>query len=227
DFGHRLARQFGLPVLPLRAGLVPFTLQEKQRAIWAELAGVSLPVRAQSKTAAFQENMLFTHRGLSGPAMLQLSSYWQPGEFIETCLLPDTDIAAWLDEQRQSRPRQALRNVLAPTLGKRFTELFCNHCLAGQVDTAKNMADLNREEIETLQAQLSALRWKPDGTEGYRTAEVTLGGVNTDALSSSSFEVITVPGLHFIGEVLDVTGQLGGYNFQWAWASGWCAGQAL
>ena len=227
DFGHRIAKQFGLKVLPLRAALVPFTLPEQELKLWSELSGVSLPVTARSETASFQENMLFTHRGLSGPAMLQLSSYWEPGENIETNLFPEKEARQWLDDLRQQRPRLSLRNALVQELGKRFTELFCKQRLAPLASGDENLADLNRDQIDHILQQLEHLSWQPNGTEGYRTAEVTLGGVDTDALSSSSFECKTVPGLHFIGEVVDVTGQLGGYNFQWAWASGWCAGQAL
>lgn len=227
DFGHKLARQFGLDVLPLRAGLVPFTLSGAELEHWSSLSGVSIAVEAQCTAARFMENMLFTHRGLSGPALLQLSSYWQPGEPIYTDLMPGTDAAVWLEEKRTSHPKQSLRNALAQVLSKRVAELFCNRVLGTSVDATTALTDLNREAMQNIAKHLSQLRWKPSGTEGYRTAEVTLGGVNTDEISSKTLRAHKVPGLYLIGEVLDVTGQLGGYNFQWAWASGWCAGEAL
>ncbi len=227
DFGHRLARQFGLDVLPLRAGLVPFTLPAKALSHWAELSGVSLDVNANSESKDFRENMLFTHRGLSGPAMLQLSSYWQYGESISVDLMPEDDAAGWLDNQRSDRPRQTLRNALAHSFSKRFADLFCDGCLAGFLDPDTVVAELTRTQMQQIAACIHDLRFQPNGTEGYRTAEVTLGGVDTQALSSKTMQANAVPGLFLIGEVVDVTGQLGGYNFHWAWASGWCAGQAV
>lgn len=227
DFGHRLARQFGLNVLPLRAGLVPFTLAEPERSAWAELAGVSVDVHARSDSADFHEHMLFTHRGLSGPAILQLSSYWQPGEPIYTHLLPDLDVTAWLDQQRQERPRQNLLNALGTLFSRRLADCFIQQRLAGLCNGETRIADLTSAAMHALITQLQSLRWLPNGTEGYRTAEVTLGGVDTDELSSQTMQAKKVDGLYLIGEVVDVTGQLGGYNFQWAWASGFCAGQAL
>lgn len=224
DYGHQLARQFGLPVLPLRAGLVPFTLSNKQLSHWSELSGVSVDVHAHSAHAGFRENMLFTHRGLSGPAMLQLSSYWQTGEAVVINLMPDGDAQDWLDTQRGERPRQTLRNALTQIFSKRFTGLLCVQSLVG-LDTDTVMADLTREQMQHVVHTLHNLEFRPNGTEGYATAEVTLGGVDTQAVSSKTLEAKAVPGLYLIGEVLDVTGQLGGYNFQWAWASGWCAGQ--
>lgn len=227
DYGHQLAQQFGLPVLPLRAGLVPFTLAPKELAHWAPLSGVSLDVLADCAATGFRENLLFTHRGLSGPAMLQLSSYWRAGEAVHVNLMPGASASDWLDEQRRSRPRQNLRNALAQPLSKRVADVFCEHCLGTRVDADAAVADLTRAQMHIIVEQLTNMQLKPDGTEGYRTAEVTLGGVNTEALSSQTMQARDIPGLFLIGEVVDVTGQLGGYNFQWAWASGWCAGQAL
>jgi len=226
NFGYKLAEQFGLAVLPLRAGLVPFTLSEHELKHWSRLSGVSVDVRARTSDTEFRENLLFTHRGLSGPAILQLSSYWQLGQAITTDLMPDVDAAGWLETQRQERPRQTLVNVLTQPLSKRVAEMFCARCLQDQVEPSTTLADLRREQLKLIASQLNQLQWKPTGTEGYRTAEVTLGGVDTNALSSKTMEAKNVPGLYLIGEVVDVTGHLGGYNFQWAWASGWCAGQA-
>ena len=227
DFGHRLARQFGLDVLPLRAGLVPFTLAPKALETWEQLSGVSLDVSASAPAMTFRENMLFTHRGLSGPAILQLSSYWLPGEAVSLNLMPENNPMDWLQEQRQTRPRQTLVNALAQSFSKRFADLFCEYCLAGKVSPEVTMAELTNEQMQTVVQNISAFTFYPNGTEGYRTAEVTLGGVNTDNISSKTMETKTVPGLYMIGEVLDVTGQLGGYNFQWACVSGWCAGQVV
>lgn len=227
DFGHRLAQQFGLEVLPLRAGLVPFTLPPEELAHWAPLSGVSLDVHAASDAATFRENLLFTHRGLSGPAMLQLSSYWRSGEEVRVNLMPGESAQEWLDEQRKMRPRQNFRNALAQRMSKRVADVFCNHGLGDAAIADTMLADLTRAQMQTIVTQLGRMAFKPNGTEGYRTAEVTLGGVNTDALSSQTMQARDVPGLFLIGEVVDVTGQLGGYNFQWAWASGWCAGQVL
>lgn len=226
DFGHRLAKQFNLNVLPLRAGLVPFTLHATQLEAWSQLSGVSQNVQARCGDTVFQENMLFTHRGLSGPAILQLSSYWQPGQPVTTNLMPDVDASEWLATQRQERPKQTLRNALAQVLSKRVAEVFCDQSLA-TISPDTILTQLTSAQMQHVAQQLNHLSWKPAGTEGYRTAEVTLGGVDTDELSSQTMQSLKVPGLYCIGEVVDVTGQLGGYNFQWAWASGWCAGQAM
>lgn len=227
DFGHRLARDWGLTVLPLRAGLVPFTLAEDDLSIWSELSGVSIDVSATTQSTTFRENLLFTHRGLSGPAILQLSSYWQPGTAIETNLMPDTPAEAWLMEQRRQHPKRSLRKTIAGVMSLRLAEIFCRQGLQDLVASETRLAELSNASIQKIATQLNHYRWYPSGTEGYRTAEVTLGGLSTAELNASSLECKSIPGLHFIGEVVDVTGQLGGYNFQWAWASGWCAGQAL
>ncbi|WP_220266876.1 NAD(P)/FAD-dependent oxidoreductase [Enterobacter sp. Colony194] len=223
-FGYKVAEQFGLKVLPTRAGLVPFTLHKPLLESLRVLSGVSVPsvVSAQDGTV-FRENVLFTHRGLSGPAILQISSYWQPGEKVTINLLPDCDLNAFIDEQRNAHPNQSLKNTLAIQLPKRLIEILKQ---MGQIPDC-TLKQLNVRQQEALIELLTAWQVQPNGTEGYRTAEVTLGGVDTHALSSRTMEARNVPGLYFIGEVVDVTGWLGGYNFQWAWASAWACAQAL
>lgn len=223
-FGYKIAEQFGLKVLPTRAALVPFTLHKPLLDHLQTLSGVAVPsvVTAESGTS-FRESILFTHRGLSGPAILQLSSYWQAGEKVTINLLPDCDLSAFLDAERAEHPNQSLKNTLAKQLPKRLVE--CLQTL-GQIPdlTLKQLnASQQIQVVETLQA------WQviPNGTEGYRTAEVTLGGVDTNELSSKTMQAHKAPGLFFIGEVVDVTGWLGGYNFQWAWSSAWACAQAL
>ncbi|POP45199.1 aminoacetone oxidase family FAD-binding enzyme [Superficieibacter electus] len=223
-FGYKIAEQFGLNVLPTRAGLVPFTLHKPLLEPLQTLSGVSVPsvITAQDGTV-FRESLLFTHRGLSGPAVLQISSYWQPGEFVTINLLPDSDPESFLNEQRTAHPNQSLKNTLAQQLPKRLVE-----CLQqlGQIPDV-TLKQLNAREQQALVETLTAWRVQPNGTEGYRTAEVTLGGVDTRELSSRTMEARNVPGLYFIGEVMDVTGWLGGYNFQWAWSSAWACAQEL
>lgn len=223
-FGYKIAEQFGLKVLPTRAGLVPFTLHKPMLEQFQVLSGVSVPsiITAEDGTV-FKENLLFTHRGLSGPAVLQISSYWQAGQFVSINLLPECDLESFLNEQRQSHPNQSLKNTLAMQLPKRLVE--CLQQLGQILDVT--LKQLNSREQETLVDSLTNWRVQPNGTEGYRTAEVTLGGVDTHELSSRTMEARNVPGLYFIGEVMDVTGWLGGYNFQWAWASAWACAQAL
>ncbi|BBV63880.1 TPA: NAD(P)/FAD-dependent oxidoreductase [Kluyvera ascorbata F0526] len=223
-FGYKVAEQFGLKVLPTRAGLVPFTLHKPMLEQLQVLSGVSVPsvITAQDGTV-FRESLLFTHRGLSGPAVLQISSYWQAGEFVSINLLPDIDLADFLDVQRAEHPNQSLKNTLAMQLPKRLVE-----CLQqlGQIPDV-TLKQLNVRDQQTLVDTLTDWRVQPNGTEGYRTAEVTLGGVDTNELSSRTMEAKKAPGLYFIGEVMDVTGWLGGYNFQWAWSSAWACAQAL
>ncbi len=220
-FGFQLAEQFGLKVLPVRAGLVPLTWQPSDKAVFEEISGVSLPVTAEANDVQFPEDMLFTHRGLSGPAILQISNYWQPGDELTINLAPEQDIASFLTEQQQQHPAQELKTALAKILPKRLVEKL----LELQLFQNQPLKALNAKNIERLDQALSQYIFKPNGTEGYRTAEVTLGGVDTHALSSKTMEAKNQPGLYFIGEVVDVTGWLGGDNFQWAWASGWVAGQ--
>ncbi|CEL79676.1 oxidoreductase [Klebsiella quasipneumoniae] len=223
-FGYKIAEQFGLKVLPTRAGLVPFTLHKPLLEQLQVLSGVSVPstITAENGTL-FRENLLFTHRGLSGPAVLQISSYWQPGEFVTVNLLPDCNLEEFLNEQRGAHPNQSLKNTLAMQLPKRLVE-----CLQqlGQIPDV-TLKQLNVRDHQALVETLTAWRVQPNGTEGYRTAEVTLGGVDTNELSSRTMEARKAPGLFFIGEVMDVTGWLGGYNFQWAWSSAWACAQAL
>lgn len=223
-FGYKIAEQFGLKVLPTRAGLVPFTLHKPLLEQLQTLSGVSVPavIEAENGTV-FRENLLFTHRGLSGPAILQISSYWQPGEFVTINLLPECDPESVLNEQRAGHPNQSLKNTLAMHLPKRLVE--CLQSL-GQIPDV-TLKQLNPRDQQALIETLTRWRVQPNGTEGYRTAEVTLGGVDTHELSSRTMEARNVPGLYFIGEVMDVTGWLGGYNFQWAWASAWACAQAL
>ncbi|MEC5343281.1 NAD(P)/FAD-dependent oxidoreductase [Brenneria populi] len=223
-FGYQIARQFGLNVLPTRAALVPFTLHKPLLEHLQTLSGVSVPAAiAAENGATFRENILFTHRGLSGPAALQLSSYWQAGEYVTINLLPDQDIAALINDERLAHPNQSLKNTLAQRLPKRLVE--CLQTLGQLPDvTLKQLGCAQQRQIEK---NLTQWRVQPNGTEGYRTAEVTQGGVDTRELSSKTLEAGKVPGLYFIGEVVDVTGWLGGYNFQWAWSSAWACAQAL
>lgn len=218
--GYQLASQFDLPVLDTRAGLVPFTMAPQQRERCIALAGVSCPVVVTCAGHQFRDALLFTHRGLSGPAMLQISSYWNPGDSIAINWLPDLDSLSYLRGLREQQPRLSVAQALAQQLPKRLALALCEwHGWDGVLQGYGN--DALRAIAEVLHGDLL----QPAGTEGYRTAEVTLGGVDTAVLSSKSFAVVDIPQLYFIGEVVDVTGQLGGYNFQWAWASGHCAGQ--
>ena len=221
-FGYELARQFGHAVLPTRAGLVPLTLSGRHQERLEGLSGVSLPVEASCNGASFRNAMLVTHRGISGPAILQVSSYWQPGDDLRLDLLPGEDAGELLRRWQRERPEAELRTLLAEAMPRRFAQRLCEHWV-----TSRPMKQYPPAELEAIAATLAAWPLVASGTEGYRTAEVTLGGVDTSAVSSSSFESRLVPGLHFIGEVLDVTGWLGGYNFQWAWASAHAAGQAV
>ena len=220
-FGYELARQFGHAVLPTRAGLVPLTLSGKHQEHYQDLAGVALPqVEARVGKRGFRAGMLFTHRGISGPSILQISSYWQPGDDLRIDLSPDTDAGDWLIAQRIERPAAELKNVLADLLPRRLAQRLCERWLGN-----RPMRQWQEHELRGLGQQLHDWPITASGTEGYRTAEVTLGGVDTDGLSSSTMQSKLVPGLFFIGEVVDVTGWLGGYNFQWAWASGQAAGE--
>ena len=214
-FGYELARRFGLKVYEPRAALVPFTLTDQNKALSGVLSGTSLAVEVSCNGQSFAEDMLFTHRGLSGPAMLQISSFWREGDELLINLLPALDVAALLREQQHRRPKLSVKNWLAELTTQKFAE----HWLAGRGAEGLTLAQLSGERMDALAAQLHQWRVRPAGTEGYRTAEVTLGGVDTDELSSRTLEAKACPGLFFIGEVVDVTGQLGGFNFQWAWSS--------
>ena len=220
--GYSIARQFGHALVETRAGLVPFTLSGKPLEQYAELAGVALPIAVRVGGTEFRNALLFTHRGLSGPAILQISSYWNLSEAIEIDLLPGRDAGTELLALQQQGHKAELKTVLAEWLPKRLAQLLCTVFFSN-----KPVNQYKHAELRDIAFALQHWRITPSGTEGYRTAEVTLGGVDTEGVSSSSFESKHQPGLYFIGEVLDVTGHLGGYNFQWAWASGHAAGSAV
>nr|WP_274603968.1 NAD(P)/FAD-dependent oxidoreductase [Pseudomonas coleopterorum] len=219
-FGYQIARQFGHSILPTRAGLVPFTITDQLKDICAELSGTSVDCLVSCNDQAFRENLLFTHRGLSGPAILQISSFWQPGDSVEINLLPDHDALAWLQQQQAERPNSELKTLLGEVFTKKMANLLAEHWFV-----SKPMKQYTPAELQAVANALGAWQLVPAGTEGYRTAEVTLGGVDTREVSSKTMESLKSPGLYFIGEVLDVSGHLGGFNFQWAWASGYAAAQ--
>jgi predicted Rossmann fold flavoprotein len=221
-FGYDIAERFGLNVLPRSAGLVPFTFSDWVKDISETNSGLSLDVEMSVNGMSFRENLLFTHRGISGPAALQLSSYWKPGQFISINLLPDHDAQTLLLEYKQSHPKSLLRNLIGPLLSKGFTQSLQARYWPQYAETP--IAEIANTVLVSLANHLSNWQLKPSGTEGYRTAEVTLCGVDTDHISSKTMECKSQSGLYFVGEVLDVTGHLGGYNFQWAWASGYAAG---
>jgi predicted Rossmann fold flavoprotein len=220
DFGYRLARQFGLALTPLRPGLVPLTFAGDLLEQAAALSGVAVPARVACGGTAFEEALLFTHRGLSGPAILQISSYWREGGTLGIDLLPGADMLDLLRAARQTQGKLSAHNFLAQYLPRRLAKE-----LADTSDYAGALGGLSDDRLRRLAGSVNDWRVVPSGTEGYRTAEVTLGGVDTSGLDSRTMQARAVPGLYFIGEVVDVTGWLGGYNFQWAWSSGWCAGQ--
>jgi predicted Rossmann fold flavoprotein len=220
-FGYQLARQFGHRVLPTRAALAPLTLSGKHLDDYADLSGVALPVIASTAEKSFRGGLLLTHRGISGPAILQISSYWQPGEPLHLDLLPDHELPEWLQAQQRERPSAELKTVLSEALPKRLAQRLCELRFGN-----RPMRQYRPGELNEIAAQLRAWPIVASGTEGYRTAEVTLGGIDTAELSSTTMESRKMQGLYFVGEVVDVTGQLGGFNFQWAWASGHAAGQA-
>ena len=219
-FGYRLAEQFGVGLVETRAGLVPLTFGGLELEQLRDLAGLATETRISCNSTSFAEGMLFTHRGLSGPSILQISSYWREGDPIFVDLLPGTDAGAALRELRKSAGRLSVKNALARLIPEKLARLM--------VDIAElqgTLADQSNAALDRLTTLLQTWRLVPTGSEGYRTAEVTLGGVDTDALDARTMQAKSVPGLFFIGEVVDVTGWLGGYNFQWAWSSGWAAGQ--
>ena len=220
--GYKIAEQFGLKLWPTRPGLVPFTLQPDDRERLEVLSGMSVQSLVSNQHIGFNENILFTHRGLSGPAILQISSYWKAGEPVTINLLPDLDVIDWLTSRRDKQPQIKLKTVINEILPKRLVPV-----LLGQKFIEQPLQNLSKENISEIASQLNNWKIKPNATEGYRTAEVTIGGVNCDELSSKTMESNKVKGLYFIGEIVDVTGWLGGYNFQWAWSSGWCAGQVV
>ncbi|WP_298984719.1 NAD(P)/FAD-dependent oxidoreductase [uncultured Roseibium sp.] len=221
-FGYELATQFGLNVIPPRAALVPLTFSDANKDMCGRLAGVSLDANVSFQKTTFREGLLFTHRGLSGPSILQISSYWQEGKPISVNLVPGTDVLDVLKTARQEVPRQDLKTVLGSLLPNRLADE-----LAEVFKLKGRLADQSDKVLRRAGEQLNRWQLTPVGTEGYRTAEVTLGGVDTKELSSKTMEAGKVPGLYFIGEVVDVTGHLGGFNFQWAWSSGHAAGQVV
>ena len=221
--GYKIAEQFGIKVLPTRAGLVPLTLQPEDKEKFSTLSGIAVPCTVTSVCGhSFSENLLFTHRGLSGPGVLQISSYWQAGEAIVINLLPQIQLADELKTQRQQKINSSLKTLLRHYLPKNLLS-----CLLPENLLNTGLQDCSNRQIEQIAEQLQDLTIKPNGTEGYRTAEVTIGGVDCNELSSKTMASHKLPNLYFIGEVVDITGWLGGYNFQWAWSSGWCAGQAV
>lgn len=220
--GYEIAKQFGISVLPTRASLVPLTLHESDKERFAPLSGIANNSVVANSHIAFQENILFTHRGLSGPAILQISNYWQPGNSLLINLLPDQSLFELLKTAGQIHPKRSLREYLGEYFSKRVVNTFLSPDIAQM-----SLGSFSHRQFTEIAEQFHAWQIKPNATEGYRTAEVTLGGVDTNALSSKTMAAINVKGLYFIGEVIDVTGWLGGYNFQWAWSSGWAAGQVV
>jgi predicted Rossmann fold flavoprotein len=222
NFGYKLAEQFGLKTTELTPGLVPFTFSTKDLERYIDLSGISIDADVSCGKRSFRENILITHRGVSGPAILQISSYWKPGEDIKIHMLPDLDWQEFLKTQRHGRSKNELKTILSDVLPKRFVQRIFEW---GDFQN-KPMAELGDKDIRKIEEYFTHYRIKPNGTEGYRKAEVTLGGVCTSELDAKTLESKKVSGLYFIGEVVDVTGWLGGYNFQWAWASGYACGQA-
>lgn len=232
-FGYQIAEQFNLKTYKTRAGLVPFTITNQLKDVCIALSGSSCEVTMECNGQSFRGNMLFTHRGLSGPAVLQISSYWQAGQPLTINLLPDIDLAQVLREAQHERPKLSLKKFIAQWLTQKMSEQLVELFLSDLVKTTdvfkaeqpQALAELNAEQMDAIAHQFNAWQLVPSGTEGYRTAEVTLGGIDTDEVSSKTMMSKNQQGLYFIGEVLDVTGHLGGFNFQWAWASGWAAAQ--
>lgn len=221
DFGVRIAKQFGLRSIPFRAGLVPLTFsQDDINHYFKDLSGLAFDTRISCNNTSFREHTLITHRGLSGPAILQISSYWRKGDSIFIDLFPDTSATEWLQEQQTQHPNMGLNNILTNHLPSRLAQRLCETLF-----TCKPIKQYTQRELSEIGHQLNHWELIPAGSEGMRTAEVAIGGVDTNELSSKTMETKKVTGLYFIGETVDVTGWLGGYNFQWAWASGWCAGQ--
>jgi predicted Rossmann fold flavoprotein len=218
--GYKIAEQFDINIIPTRAGLVPFTLQPEDKDRFSPLSGIAVPCIVSNKSQSFRENVLFTHRGLSGPAVLQISSYWRAVEEVVINLLPQVNLETELKAKRRQKFKNNLKIILDGYLPKRLIS-----CLLPDELLNISLPDLSDRQIQQVADQLHEWTIKPNGTEGYRTAEVTVGGVDCDELSSKTMESKKAPGLYFIGEVVDVTGWLGGYNFQWAWSSAWCAGQ--
>lgn len=221
-FGYEIAQQFGLNVLERRAGLVPFMFSDYLKPICERLSGLALKVTVNCKQKSFTENLLFTHRGMSGPVILQISNYWLPGDEIHIDLLPDMDVAEWLLTCKQQHGKSLLKNLLSQKLSKSLVAEL--QALWWPQHATKPISEFSDKQLLAIANNIAKWQVKPSATEGYRTAEVTLGGVDTDAISSKTMEAKDHSGMYFVGEVLDVSGHLGGYNFQWAWASGYSAG---
>lgn len=232
-FGYQIAEQFNLKTYKTRAGLVPFTITNQLKDVCIALSGSSCEVTMACNDQSFRGNMLFTHRGLSGPAVLQISSYWQAGQALTVNLIPDIDLAQVLRETQHERPKLTLKKFIAQWLTQKMSEQLVDFFLIDLMKTTDSfksglplvLSELNAEQMDAIARQFNSWQLVPSGTEGYRTAEVTLGGIDTDEVSSKTMMAKQQQGLFFIGEVLDVTGHLGGFNFQWAWASGWAAAQ--
>ena len=221
-FGYKVAEQFGIKVWPTRPGLVPLTLHSEEKEKLSMISGISTDSIVTNKHIEFRENILFTHRGLSGPAILQISSYWQAGDVITINMFPEVNVLSILKSAKQAQPQKLLKSIMMVYLPKRLVEIFLDPLIA-----EKKISEMTHQQLEQIAHIFNHWQIKPNGTEGYRTAEITLGGVDCNAISSKTMMAHQTPGLYFIGEVLDVTGWLGGYNFQWAWASGWAAGQVV
>ncbi len=222
SFGYKMAQQFGHEIIPTRAALVPLTFSDGMLDQCRAISGVSVEAQVSYDKTSFAEGLLFTHRGLSGPSVLQISSYWSEGQSLEIDLASGHDVKEFLLQQKQANPKREVQTLLAELLPKRLVEQIC-----ADLSLAGKIAELSNQRIQALAERVNAWQVKPNGSEGYRTAEVTLGGVDTAQVSSKTMESKIQPGLYFIGEVLDVTGHLGGFNFQWAWASAVCAARAL
>ena len=219
-FGYQVGKQFGHRLLPTRAGLVPFTITDQLKELCVELSGTSVDCLVSCNDTSFRENILFTHRGISGPAILQISSFWLPGDTVQINLLPDHDVSQWLAQQQAERPNSELKTLLGEIFTKKMANLVAEHWFV-----SKPMKQYTHAELADIAGKLANWEVVPAGTEGYRTAEVTLGGIDTREVSSKTMESLKSPGLYFVGEVLDVSGHLGGFNFQWAWASAYAAAQ--
>jgi hypothetical protein len=231
DFGYKIARQFGLKIIPTEPALVPLTFTDEIKNLTKSLSGVSIDsvlIRTDSSKnhQEFRDDLLFTHRGLSGPAVLQISSYWNAGETLSINFLPDIDLLSTQKQIKKEKPKSKIAKILNAFLPSRFVETLFGRVL-DENDKEKNIADFSDKKLSALAEHLQNWIIKPNGSEGYRTAEVTRGGVDTNELDNKTFESKKVKGLYFIGEVVDVTGHLGGHNFQWAWASGYCCGQEI
>lgn len=222
DFGYKIARKFGLKIIQTTPALVPFTLSPELLEQTKALSGVAAPSIVAFKKRKFTESLLFTHKGLSGPAILQISSYWQHNNEIIINMTPDLEVFSWLQAEKNSKPKQEIHNVLAALLPKSLVLFILDQC-----NIRGSLADLSNQKLKIIADNINSWKVIPSGTEGFAKAEVTLGGVDTDEISSQTFESKKVKNLYFIGEVLDVTGHLGGYNFQWAWSSGYAAGQQI